>query len=268
MSDKLAVEARGLVKRYGEKLALAGIDLAVPTGTVMAVLGPNGAGKTTAVRILTTLTEADEGDGHRGRLRRADPGRRGAPPHRPRRAGRHGRSAAHRPGEPRDARRAAPALPQGGSDSRRRAARGVLAHRRRRPRQLGLLGRHAPPARPRRHARGPAPGAVPRRADHRPRSTGPGRAVGRARRPRRPGVRPSLLTTQYLDEAERLADDIVVIDLGRIIAQGDARQLKRDVGGDHLHVVVVDAGDLADRGRPAGAGQRRPPPRRHRRTAR
>jgi ABC-type multidrug transport system ATPase subunit len=56
-----AVEARGLVKRYGETTALAGIDLEVPTGTVTAVLGPNGAGKTTAVRILTTLTEPDEG---------------------------------------------------------------------------------------------------------------------------------------------------------------------------------------------------------------
>ena len=56
-----AVEARGLVKRYGETTALAGIDVEVPTGTVTAVLGPNGAGKTTAVRILTTLTEPDEG---------------------------------------------------------------------------------------------------------------------------------------------------------------------------------------------------------------
>ncbi|HWI04251.1 MAG TPA: ATP-binding cassette domain-containing protein, partial [Acidimicrobiales bacterium] len=55
------MEARGLVKRYGETAALAGIDLEVPTGTVTAVLGPNGAGKTTAVRILTTLTEPDEG---------------------------------------------------------------------------------------------------------------------------------------------------------------------------------------------------------------
>jgi ABC-2 type transport system ATP-binding protein len=53
-----------------------------------------------------------------------------------------------------------------------------------------------------------------------------------------------LLTTQYLDEAERLADDIIVIDHGRIIARGDARKLKREVGGDHLHVVVVDAGRL------------------------
>ena len=47
-----------------------------------------------------------------------------------------------------------------------------------------------------------------------------------------------LLTTQYLDEAERLADDIVVVDHGRIIAQGDARRLKREVGGDHLQVVL------------------------------
>src|SRR3954447_3372279 len=56
-----AIEATGLVKRYGPKTALHGIDLAVPTGTVTAVLGPNGAGKTTAVRILTTLTQMDAG---------------------------------------------------------------------------------------------------------------------------------------------------------------------------------------------------------------
>ena len=57
-----AVEAHGLVKRYGSTTALAGIDLQVPVGTVTAVLGPNGAGKTTAVRILTTLTTPDEGE--------------------------------------------------------------------------------------------------------------------------------------------------------------------------------------------------------------
>jgi ABC-2 type transport system ATP-binding protein len=56
------VRARGLVKRYGSTTALAGIDLEVPTGTVTAVLGPNGAGKTTAVRILTTLSDPDEGE--------------------------------------------------------------------------------------------------------------------------------------------------------------------------------------------------------------
>ena len=54
-----------------------------------------------------------------------------------------------------------------------------------------------------------------------------------------------LLTTQYLEEADRLADDIVVVDHGRVIARGDARTLKRQVGGDQLQVVtVVDAGDL------------------------
>jgi ABC-2 type transport system ATP-binding protein len=53
-----------------------------------------------------------------------------------------------------------------------------------------------------------------------------------------------LLTTQYLEEAERLADDIIVVDHGRIIARGDSRTLKREVGGDHLYVVVVDAARL------------------------
>jgi ABC-2 type transport system ATP-binding protein len=53
-----------------------------------------------------------------------------------------------------------------------------------------------------------------------------------------------LLTTQYLEEADRLADDIVVVDHGRVIARGDARALKRQVGGDQLHVVVADRADL------------------------
>ena len=57
-----AVDARGLVKRFGATTALDGIDIRVPTGSVTAVLGPNGAGKTTAVRILATLTDADEGE--------------------------------------------------------------------------------------------------------------------------------------------------------------------------------------------------------------
>src|SRR4051795_9179851 len=56
-----AIQAEGLVKHFGKVTALAGIDLAVPQGTVLGMLGPNGAGKTTAVRILTTLLEPDEG---------------------------------------------------------------------------------------------------------------------------------------------------------------------------------------------------------------
>src|SRR5882672_5820188 len=56
-----AIWAEGLVKRFGETTALAGVDLAVRTGTVLGLLGPNGAGKTTAVRVLTTLLKPDAG---------------------------------------------------------------------------------------------------------------------------------------------------------------------------------------------------------------
>src|SRR5687768_1278556 len=56
-----AIWAEGLVKRFGETTALDGVDLAVPTGTVLGLLGPNGAGKTTAVRVLATLLRPDAG---------------------------------------------------------------------------------------------------------------------------------------------------------------------------------------------------------------
>ena len=55
------IEAEGLTKRYGPTVALAGIDLQVPAGSILGVLGPNGAGKTTALRILTTLSLPDDG---------------------------------------------------------------------------------------------------------------------------------------------------------------------------------------------------------------
>jgi len=58
------VEARGLVKKYRDVVALDGLDIDVAEGTVLALLGPNGAGKTTAVSILTTLLHPDEGSAH------------------------------------------------------------------------------------------------------------------------------------------------------------------------------------------------------------
>ena len=61
MTQLATIRAEGLTKRYGDTVALAGIDLEVPAGSILAVLGPNGAGKTTAVRILTTLTTPDSG---------------------------------------------------------------------------------------------------------------------------------------------------------------------------------------------------------------
>jgi oleandomycin transport system ATP-binding protein len=60
-TNQVAIEATGLVKKYGNTTALAGVDLSVPTGTVLGVLGPNGAGKTTAVRVLATLLRPDAG---------------------------------------------------------------------------------------------------------------------------------------------------------------------------------------------------------------
>src|ERR1700730_7806096 len=61
MSNKPAIVVEGLQKRYGKTQALAGLDLVAEEGKVLALLGPNGAGKTTAVRILTTLLQADSG---------------------------------------------------------------------------------------------------------------------------------------------------------------------------------------------------------------
>ena len=182
-----AIVARGLVKRYGDNRRARRHRPRGPAGTVTAVLGPNGAGKTTAVRILTTLTEPPTGYGHRRRVRRAHPTAAEVR----RRIGLAAQDATVDPlltgrenlvmlGELHQLAAQARRRP------RRRAARGVLAHRRRRPGGVGLLRRHAPAPRPRRHARRRPRGAVPRRADDRPRPAGPHRAVGRARHARRP----------------------------------------------------------------------------------
>ena len=71
MATDLMIQAEGLTKRYGETQALAGVDIAVPAGTILGLLGPNGAGKTTAVRVLTTLARPDSGSATVAGFRRA-----------------------------------------------------------------------------------------------------------------------------------------------------------------------------------------------------
>ena len=98
MPNDMMIEAEELAKRYGETQALAGVDFAVPGGSILGLLGPNGAGKTTAVRILTTLALPDAGSARVAGIESSAPGG-GAAPHRGRRSGRHPRRAAHRPAE-------------------------------------------------------------------------------------------------------------------------------------------------------------------------
>ena len=83
------IQAEGLTKRYGATVALAGIDLEVPTGSILGVLGPNGAGKTTAVRILTTLAIPDSGSARVAGYDVVTRGGRRAAEHRRHRPGRH-----------------------------------------------------------------------------------------------------------------------------------------------------------------------------------
>lgn len=239
MPTSLAVEATGLVKRYGDKTALAGIDVAVPVGSVTAVLGPNGAGKTTAVRILTTLTVPDEGSARvagfdvitqpnevRRRLGLAaqdatvDPLLTGMENlvmigelhQMPRREA---KSRARELLDEFDLADAADKLAgsySGGMRRRLDLAATLVA----RPEVLFLDE--------------PTTGLDPRARNDlwEVLETLVGHGVS------------ILLTTQYLEEADRLADDILVVDHGRIIARGDARSLKRQVGGDNLGVTLSD----------------------------
>jgi ABC-2 type transport system ATP-binding protein len=243
-----AVEARGLVKRYGETTALAGIDLEVPTGTVTAVLGPNGAGKTTAVRILTTLTEPDEG---RATVAGYDVRTQGNEVRR--RIGLAAQDATvdplltgrenlimlgelHQYSRAQSRARAEELLHAFSLDdaAEKRTAGYSGGMRRRLDLAATLVGRPEVL-----FLDEPTTGLDPRGRSELwvviDTLVGTGTTV--------------VLTTQYLEEAERLADDIIVIDHGRIIARGDARKLKREVGGDQIQVVVVEPGHVPEAAR-------------------
>ncbi|MEV0246969.1 ATP-binding cassette domain-containing protein [Nocardia sp. NPDC050712] len=234
----LAVEVQGLVKTYGKFRVLDNIDLQIPSGTVMGLLGPNGAGKTTTVRIVTTLLRPDAGS---VRVAGVDVLRDPAGArHRIGLSGQYAAVDANLSGyenlrmvarlygmSPRQsAARAAELLDALGLDhaAHRRAGTysGGMARR------LDLAG--ALVARPAVVVLDePTTGLDPRGRLDMWRVIGDlvddGTTV--------------LLTTQYLEEADLLADRITVIDRGRVIARGSADELKASIGGDRLTVTLA-----------------------------
>jgi ABC-2 type transport system ATP-binding protein len=238
-----AVIAKGLVKRFGDTEALRGVDFEIDRATVLGVLGPNGAGKTTAVRILTTLLRPDAGtaviDGidvvEQPRLARA-------------RIGLTGQYAA---------------VDERLTGFENLQLVGRLFHMttaEARSRARDLLQRFSLDQAGDRIVKGYS-GGMRRRLDI---------AMSLIARPSvlfldepTTGLDPRsrlemwdvidglvadgttlLLTTQYLDEAERLADKIVVIDHGTVIARGTAAELKTQSGGDRVEVTLADAAAL------------------------
>ncbi len=241
--SSLAIDAHGLTKRYGKAVAVDSVDLSVRTGSVLGLLGPNGAGKTTIVRMLTTLIQPDAGSAKVAGFDLAT--------------------------QPNEIRRSI------GLTGQYAAVDELLTGEE----NLTMVGRlyHLPGSEVRRRgqelleqfdltaaARRPAKtysGGMRRRLDL---------AASLMARPPvifldepTTGLDPRsrlgmwevlddlvrtgttiLLTTQYLDEADRLADDIIVIDHGRIVAAGTPDSLKRQVGGEAIDLVLADPGQV------------------------
>jgi ABC-2 type transport system ATP-binding protein len=241
MRDSM-IEAEGLRKRFGSTQALDGLDLEVQAGKILGVLGPNGAGKTTAVRVLTTLSRPDQGSA---------------------------RVAGHDVVAEADAvRRSIGVTAQGATVDEALSGRqnlvmigrlGGLPRRSAHARAVELLDQFELTDAADRPLKGYS-GGMRRRLDL---------AAGLVTRPPvlfldepTTGLDPTsrtrmwdviralvadgvtlLLTTQYLEEADQLADEIVVIDYGRAIARGTAAQLKSQTGGATVHITLSEPAD-------------------------
>ncbi|WP_017585747.1 daunorubicin resistance protein DrrA family ABC transporter ATP-binding protein [Nocardiopsis ganjiahuensis] len=238
----ICIRATGLVKRFGDTTALDGVDLEVPTGSILGVLGPNGAGKTTAVRILATLLRPDAGTvtiaGHdalhdpvavrriiglTGQYASVDEELTGRENleligQLLRLPTREYRSLARELVERFD-------LTDAGDRPVRTYSGGM---RRRIDLAASLVGR------PRvLYLDEPTTGLDPRSRN----------GLWQTVRELAEDGTTILLTTQYLEEADELADRVTVIDHGRVVAEGEPQELKRRTGSQTLHVRTVDPAD-------------------------